>query len=88
MTEKIETKDITFAVDYETAGGRTYKAGATHKVNSPEARILVRLGKARLADAGSEPEAEEQAAPDAASTGAGQSAGDGEATKAATGKGK
>lgn len=70
------TKSITFATDYTTAGGRTYKAGSTHTINSPEARVLLRVGKAQLAE--EKPAAATQPAPDATTgTPAADTAGDG-----------
>lgn len=40
---------ITFANDYTTPGGRTYKAGTTADVNDGDARSLIFRGKARPA---------------------------------------
>ena len=78
------TTSITFAVDYETAGGRTYKAGSTHKVNAPEARVLVKIGKARIA--GDEP-TNDVPAPDAVpGTPPADTAGDGTTSTAKKGK--
>ncbi|UXE04750.1 hypothetical protein QEH44_gp13 [Arthrobacter phage Shambre1] len=54
----MSSTNITFASDYTTSGGRTYKAGKTYAVNAPDARVLVRLGKARTADSGTTPEQE------------------------------
>ena len=41
---------ITFANNYTTPGGRTYKAGTTAEVNDADARSLIVRGKARRAD--------------------------------------
>lgn len=41
---------ITFATDYTTGGGRSYKGGTTAEVNDADARSLIVRGKARLAD--------------------------------------
>jgi hypothetical protein len=41
---------ITFANDYTTPGGRSYKAGSTHDVNDGDARSLIFRGKARPED--------------------------------------
>lgn len=41
---------ITFANDYTTPAGRTYKVGSTHEVNNDDARNLIFRGKARLAE--------------------------------------
>ena len=41
---------ITFATDYKTGGGRTYKGGTTAEVNDADARSLIVRGKARRAD--------------------------------------
>ena len=40
---------ITFANDYTTSGGRSYKGGSTHDVNDADARSLIVRGKARPA---------------------------------------
>ncbi len=40
---------ITFANDYTTPGGRTYKGGTTAEVNDSDARSLIFRGKARPA---------------------------------------
>ena len=41
---------ITFANNYTTPGGRSYKAGTTAEVNDADARSLIVRGKARRAD--------------------------------------
>lgn len=41
---------ITFANNYTTPGGRSYKGGSTHEVNDADARSLIVRGKARPAD--------------------------------------
>jgi hypothetical protein len=41
---------ITFANNYTTRGGRTYKGGTTAEVNDADARSLIVRGKARRAD--------------------------------------
>lgn len=53
---------ITFANDYTTPGGRTYKGGTTAEVNNAIARSLIFRGKAveeRPADAGTDSAAAE-----------------------------
>lgn len=40
---------VTFANDYTTPGGRTYKGGSTADVNDADARSLIFRGKASLA---------------------------------------
>lgn len=50
MSGTTETRNITFAVDYTTERGKAYKGGETYKVNSPLARLLINIGKARLAE--------------------------------------
>ena len=45
---------ITFANNYTTPGGRTYKAGTTAEVNDADARSLIVRGKARRADVSNE----------------------------------
>ena len=44
---------ITFANNYTTSGGRTYKGGTTAEVNDADARSLIVRGKARRADSAS-----------------------------------
>jgi len=44
---------ITFANNYTTSGGRTYKGGTTADVNDADARSLIVRGKARPADSAS-----------------------------------
>jgi hypothetical protein len=41
---------ITFANNYTTPGGRTYKGGSTAEVNDADARSLIVRGKARPAE--------------------------------------
>lgn len=41
---------ITFANNYTTSGGRTYKGGTTAEVNDADARSLIVRGKARHAE--------------------------------------
>ena len=41
---------ITFANNYTTPGGRSYKGGSTAEVNDADARSLIVRGKARPAD--------------------------------------
>ena len=44
---------ITFANNYTTSGGRTYKGGSTAEVNDADARSLIVRGKARRAESAS-----------------------------------
>ena len=46
---------ITFANNYTTSGGRTYKGGTTAEVNDADARSLIARGKARRAEPTSAP---------------------------------
>lgn len=41
---------LTFANNYTTPGGRTYKAGNTYTVNDADARSLIFRGTARVAE--------------------------------------
>lgn len=40
---------VTFASDWTSSGGRTYKRETTADINDADARLLVRMGRARLA---------------------------------------
>lgn len=41
---------ITFANNYTSPGGKSYKGGSTHDVNDADARSLIVRGKARRAE--------------------------------------